>query len=124
MSDNHKESFWTKYIFSIDHKVIGIQYGITALFLILLGFSLMMVMRWQLAYPDTPLPIIGYFMFQDGILTPDMYNSFGAMHGTIMIFLGVVLAIHFDFWTGFFVTLTFTLKWFFMFPHVEGRNER
>ena len=41
-----------------------------------------------------------------------------------MIFLGVVLAIQFDFWTGFFVTLTFTLKWFFMFPHVEGRNER
>ena len=41
-----------------------------------------------------------------------------------MIFLGVVLAIHFDFWTGFFVALTFTLKWFFMFPHVEGRDER
>ena len=39
-------------------------------------------------------------------------------------FLGVVLAIHFDFWIGFFVALTFTLKWFFMFPHVEGRNER
>ena len=41
-----------------------------------------------------------------------------------MIFLGVVLAIHFDFWIGFFVALTFTLKWFFMFPQVEGRDER
>ncbi len=88
--DSHKESFITKYIFSQDHKVIGIQYGILSLFFLLFGFCLMMVMRWQLAYPDTPLPIIGYFMFQDGILTPDMYNSFGAMHGTIMIFLGVV----------------------------------
>ena len=88
--DLHKESFITKYIFSQDHKVIGIQYGILSLFFLLFGFCLMMVMRWQLAYPDTPLPVIGYFMFQDGILTPDMYNSFGAMHGTIMIFLGVV----------------------------------
>jgi|TARA_Y100000996_G_scaffold51945_1_gene35536 cytochrome c oxidase subunit 1 len=83
-SENHKESFWTKYIFSIDHKVIGIQYGVTSLLFLFLGFSLMMVMRWQLAYPDQPLPIVGWR------LSPDMYNSFGAMHGTIMIFLGVV----------------------------------
>jgi len=41
-------------------------------------------MRWQLAYPDQPLPLVGLR------LSPDMYNSFGAMHGTIMIFLGVV----------------------------------
>ena len=83
-SENHKESFWTKYIFSIDHKVIGIQYGVTSLLFLFFGFSLMMVMRWQLAYPDQPLPIVGWR------LSPDMYNSFGAMHGTIMIFLGVV----------------------------------
>jgi len=88
--DSHKESFITKYIFSQDHKVIGIQYGLLSLFFLLFGFCLMMIMRWQLAYPDTPLPIIGWFMFENGILTPDMYNSFGAMHGTIMIFLGVV----------------------------------
>ena len=89
MSSNHKESFWTKYIFSIDHKVIGIQYGITSLLFLLFGFSLVMVMRWQLAYPDTEIPIIGW-MFENRMLSPDMYNSFGAMHGTIMIFLGVV----------------------------------
>ncbi len=101
MSDNshHEESFWRKYIFSIDHKVIGIQYGITALFFLLLGFSLMMVMRWQLAYPDTAVPIIGGLIkwlatlngfASDGNLPADLYNVFGAMHGTIMIFLGVV----------------------------------
>ena len=88
--DSHKESFITKYIFSQDHKVIGIQYGLLSLFFLLFGFSLMMIMRWQLAYPDTQIPIIGWLMFEDGILSPDMYNSFGAMHGTIMIFLGVV----------------------------------
>ena len=87
---HHKESFITKYIFSQDHKVIGIQYGLLSLFFLLFGFTLMMIMRWQLAYPDTKIPIIGSLMFQDGILNPDMYNSFGAMHGTIMIFLGVV----------------------------------
>ena len=81
---HHEESFWRKYIFSIDHKVIGIQYGIMSLLFLLLGFSLMLVMRWQLAYPDQPLPLLGWR------LSPDMYNSFGAMHGTIMIFLGVV----------------------------------
>src|SRR4029453_18143577 len=40
--------FWRKYIFSTDHKVIGIQYAITGLLFLLFGFSLMMLMRWQL----------------------------------------------------------------------------
>ena len=88
-NEHHKESFWTKYIFSIDHKVIGIQYGITSLLFLLFGFSLIMIMRWQLAYPNTEIPIVGW-MFENRMLSPDMYNSFGAMHGTIMIFLGVV----------------------------------
>jgi len=86
---HHEESFWTKYIFSQDHKVIGIQYGITSLLFLFFGFALMMIMRWQLAYPDTAIPIVGW-MFENKMLSPDMYNSFGAMHGTIMIFLGVV----------------------------------
>jgi len=58
----------------------------------LFGFSLMLIMRWQLAYPGDPFPIIGNLMFpaDKGMISPDMYNSLGAMHGTIMIFLGVV----------------------------------
>ena len=100
MSDSHhEESFWRKYIFSTDHKTIGIQYGITALLFLFFGFSLMMVMRWQLAYPDTAVPIVGGLVkwladlngfASDGNLPADLYNVFGAMHGTIMIFLGVV----------------------------------
>ena len=101
MSENnhHHQSFWQKYIFSTDHKVIGIQYGITALLFLFLGFSLMMVMRWQLAYPDTSVPIIGGLIkwlatlngfASGGNLPSDLYNVFGAMHGTIMSFLGVV----------------------------------
>ena len=100
MSDSHhEESFWRKYIFSTDHKIIGLQYGITALIFLFFGFSLMMVMRWQLAYPDTAVPIVGGLVkwladlngfASDGNLPADLYNVFGAMHGTIMIFLGVV----------------------------------
>jgi len=84
------EPFWRKYIFSQDHKVIGIQYGLTALAFLFFGFCLMMIMRWQLAYPETPVPLIGEFLWENGILLPEVYNSLGAMHGTIMIFLGVV----------------------------------
>src|SRR5437660_10031002 len=96
--EHHELGFWRKYIFSTDHKVIGIQYGITGLLFVLLGFSLMMLMRWQLAYPGQALPVIGKWLphifgtgsMADGKMTPDFYNSLGAMHGTIMIFAGVV----------------------------------
>ena len=46
-------------LISTDHKVIGIQYGICGLIFLFFGFSLMMLMRWQLAYPGQPLPVIG-----------------------------------------------------------------
>ena len=93
--EHHEElSFWRKYIFSTDHKMIGIQYGITALLFLFFGFSLMMLMRWQLAYPGESIPFIGN-LFSDemapgGIMLPEFYNQLGAMHGTIMVFLGVV----------------------------------
>tara|TARA_B100001146_G_scaffold43156_3_gene36836 strand:+ start:1295 stop:3019 length:1725 start_codon:yes stop_codon:yes gene_type:complete len=87
---HHEESFFRKYIWSTDHKIIGLQYGFTSLFFLLVGFSLMMVMRWQLAYPETPIPFVGSLFGEDGLLLPDIYNSLGAMHGTIMIFLGIV----------------------------------
>lgn len=91
---HHELPFWRKYIFSTDHKVIGLQYAITAMAFLLFGFCLMLLMRWQLALPGKPIPIIGKFLSEalvlDGVMTPDFYNALGAMHGTIMIFLGVV----------------------------------
>ena len=83
-------------MFSTDHKVIGIQYGVTALVFLLFGFALMMLMRWQLAYPGEALPfkwlsdLLGPDRMPDGIMLPEFYNQLGAMHGTIMVFLGVV----------------------------------
>src|SRR3954467_11456957 len=86
--------FWRKYVFSVDHKVIGIQYGITGLLFLLFGFSLMMLMRWQLAYPNAALPLLGRIVGEarmpGGTMLPTFYNELGAMHGTIMVFLGVV----------------------------------
>src|SRR6202453_3710762 len=103
--DDHSHShahpapgFWSTYIFSPDHKVIGIQYGVTALSFLFFGLMLMMMMRWQIAHPGHPVPLIGWLiekvfgtqMAPGGVISPDLYNSFGAMHGTIMVFLGIV----------------------------------
>lgn len=95
--DHHELGWWRKYIFSTDHKVIGIQYALTGLVFLLFGFMLMMMMRWQLAYPGKALPVLGNLLsnvfgpqMPGGVMTPDFYNSLGAMHGTIMIFLGIV----------------------------------
>ncbi len=96
--DHHEPGFWSKYIFSTDHKMIGIQYGITSLIFLFFGFLLMLAMRQQLAYPGKALPIVGQFlaktlgddMAKDGVMQADLYNAFGAMHGTIMVFLAIV----------------------------------
>lgn len=91
---NDRLPFWRRYIFSVDHKVIGIQYAVTGLCFLLFGFGLMMLLRWQLAYPGKPLPFFSQFFnakaMVGGIMLPEFYNQLGAMHGTIMIFLGVV----------------------------------
>jgi cytochrome c oxidase subunit 1 len=90
-----QSGFWRRYLFSTDHKTIGIQYAITALVFLFFGFCLIMLMRWQLAFPGDPIPLIGKLLGaaladENGVLLPEGYNSLGAMHGTIMVFLGVV----------------------------------
>ena len=91
---HHHESLVSKYVFSTDHKVIGIQYLFMSLFFLLLGFCLMLLMRWQIAYPGHPLPLLGKMFGENnmpgGVMLPEFYNQLGAMHGTIMVFLGVV----------------------------------
>ncbi len=81
-------------MFSLDHKVIGLQYAVTSMVFLLAGFGLIMLLRWQLAYPMQPIPLIGGLLGShnvvNGIMLPEFYTQLGAMHGTIMIFLGVV----------------------------------
>ena len=78
-----------------DHKTIGLQYALTALVFLLLGFLLMLIMRWQLAWPTSPLPpifaaVVGESNAPSGYMLPEFYNQLVAMHGTVMIFLAVV----------------------------------
>ena len=96
---HHEDTgFWRKYIFSTDHKVIGIQYGFTALCFMLFGFFLMLLMRWQIAHPGAAGAGRRPACWQrssasrrpTASMSPDLYNSFGAMHGTIMVFLAIV----------------------------------
>jgi cytochrome c oxidase subunit 1 len=96
--EHHADAgFWRTYVFSTDHKVIGIQYGVTALCFLFFGFLLMLMMRWQIAHPSVPVPLVGPLLEKvlgsvasQGKISPDLYNTFGAMHGTIMVFLGIV----------------------------------
>ena len=98
------QGFIWKYVFSVDHKVIGIQYLITSFLFLLVGFAMMLLMRWQLAIPtpgdDFDPEKLGMmrgllnWLFPEsmpfGFMDPVFYNQLGAMHGTIMIFLGIV----------------------------------
>jgi cytochrome c oxidase subunit 1 len=78
-----------------DHKTIGLQYFATAMVFLLVGFLLMLLMRWQLAWPTSPLPpafaaVVGATNAPGGYMAPEFYNQLVAMHGTVMIFLAVV----------------------------------
>src|SRR5688500_9832042 len=78
-----------------DHKTVGLQYAFTALAFLLIGFLLMLVMRWQLAWPTSALPpalaiAVCEVNAPGGYMLPEFYNQLVAMHGTVMIFLAVV----------------------------------
>jgi len=84
-------TFLSKYIFSYDHKVIGKQflwYGILFLFV---GGLMALMIRWTLAYPGQPFPVIGSFLFPEtgGAVPADTYAMLFTMHGTIMIFYAI-----------------------------------
>jgi cytochrome c oxidase subunit 1 len=132
--EHHELGFIRTYIFSTDHKTIGIQYLVGGFSFLMFGFMIMLLMRWQLAFPgqaltwDNAMLHIGYqwdqiwyhlgvlaqpptdpvpfppdpdhpcFMqwlfgkeqMNGGVMTGDFYNTLGAMHGTIMVFFGIV----------------------------------
>lgn len=84
-------SFLTKYVFSFDHKVIAKQFIFSGLLGLLVGGVMAMMIRWTLAYPTEPFPVLGKLLFPDtgGLLTNDRYSMFFTMHGTIMIFFAI-----------------------------------
>ncbi len=77
--EHHPASFWSRYVFSTDHKMIAMQYCVTSIVMVIVGGFLAYVFRWQLAHPGVPVPLFGK-------IDPNIYNTFVTMHGTIMIF--------------------------------------
>jgi cytochrome c oxidase subunit 1 len=78
--DYHSEqSFWSKYVFSLDHKVIGMQYLFTGMIMGLIGGFFAYAFRMQLAFPGTDVPFVG-------LITSAKYNALVTSHGSIMIF--------------------------------------
>ena len=79
--DHHhaEQSFWSKYVFSTDHKMIAMQYMFTGMAMALIGGFMAYAFRMQLAFPGIDVP--GY-----GTVTPSDYNALITNHGAIMIF--------------------------------------
>src|SRR5688500_20135692 len=80
-------TFVQKYIFTTDHKIIGIQFLFMSLAFMFVGGVLAGIMRWQLGLPSEALPggaILGETRAPGGSLLPEFYNPAGTMHGTLM----------------------------------------
>jgi cytochrome c oxidase subunit 1 len=90
---HHELGFFRTYIFSTDHKMIGKQFLTMGLAMLVLGGILALLVRWQLAWPETAVPGMGWVpepVMYDGIIPPETYNAFFTMHATIMIFFAVM----------------------------------
>jgi len=92
---HHELSFFNKYIWSEDHKTIAIQYLLSTLFFLIIGGLLAMGVRYQLAFPGAPVPLIGgllpkWLVTDSGAFSPGGYNALFTMHATVMVFLVVM----------------------------------
>ena len=103
MSETHEgvhrheapKSFIRKYIFSLDHKVIGIQYIMLALAAVVVGMLMSLLMRLNLSAPGRKWAILETLFpggAPGGIMTPEFYLSLVTMHGTIMVFFVLTTA--------------------------------
>jgi cytochrome c oxidase subunit I len=89
------KSFIRKYIFSLDHKVIGIQYIMLALVAVIVGMTMSVLMRMNLSWPATNWPILGTLFpggAPNGVMNPEFYLSLVTMHGTLMVFFVLTTA--------------------------------
>src|SRR5947209_8646235 len=89
------KSFIRKYIFSLDHKVIGIQYILLALTAVIVGMLMSVLMRINLSWPGTHIKILATLFptgAPGGVMSPEFYLSLVTMHGTIMVFFVLTTA--------------------------------
>ena len=94
---HHKDTFITKYIFSIDHKMIAKQYLITGIFMGIIGVGMSMLFRMQLAWPEESFRIfnilLGDKFAPNGVMANDIYLALVTIHGTIMVFFVLTAAL-------------------------------
>jgi cytochrome c oxidase subunit 1 len=87
---HHKDTFITKYIFSIDHKMISKQYLITGIIMGVIGVGMSMLFRMQIAWPEESFKIfnilLGDKFAPNGVMTNEVYLALITIHGTIMVF--------------------------------------
>jgi len=87
---HHDENFISKYVFSQDHKMIGKQFLMTAVFMGLVAMMLSILFRIQLAWPGESSDFLSFFLGEkwapNGVLKEDMYLGLVTIHGTIMVF--------------------------------------
>jgi cytochrome c oxidase subunit 1 len=87
----HSASFISTYVFSRDHKIIGIQFLFSTLIWFFVGGLLALGVRWQLAWPWSDMPILGrMFAAEGGQMPPETYTMIFTMHATVMIFLVII----------------------------------
>src|SRR5262245_25497613 len=88
----HSQSFLRTYVFSLDHKVIGLQFLFSTLIWFFVGGLLALGVRWQLAYPWKAMPIIGTIVGapEGGQIAPETYTMLVTMHATVMIFCVII----------------------------------
>lgn len=88
--EHHKESFVSKYIFTMDHKMIAKQFLVTGMFMATIGMIMSILFRIQLAWPGESFKFLTFFLGEKwapgGVLDPNMYLALGTIHGTIMVF--------------------------------------
>ncbi len=91
---HHPElGFVRKYIFSTDHKIIGIQFLFSSLIFLLIGGLLAMMVRIQLGWPHAEIPVLGKWLWPGTAghrMPPEFYNMLFSMHATIMIFFVII----------------------------------
>src|ERR1700685_789795 len=81
--------FLHHYIFSTDHKVIGLQFYLLGLLAVLIGILCSSFIRLHLAWPQLPIPLLAHVSptgAPSGVITPEYYLSLLTLHGTLMIF--------------------------------------
>jgi len=87
----HELGFVRTYVFSSDHKMVARQFLFLGLFMMIIGGLLAMLIRWQLAWPETPVPGLGWLLRDtEGVLPPEAYNMAFTMHATLMIFFVIM----------------------------------